>query len=253
MSSLKLFQSTAVLFAIFALFFPTTTFAISLSTDKSDYSYGDPLTVTGQVDTVEEEQFIVLQIINPTQSDIVIADQFLPTSQGSFSKTYPLEGPKLNLDGTYTLKIFYGEWFESTFQFKTEVTSDSLSETSLSSSNPTTSSESSSNPTTSTGSMPEPKLQSEEKLKKKSVLDFVDPNKNPQYYIDRYYNEPNYKEWFDRNYPDYTIEEAAGLELKPKLPDWVRNIFIWYGGDKISEDELIGALQFLIKEGIIKV
>ena len=240
MSSLKLFQSTAILFAIFALFFPTTTFAIGLSTDKSDYSYGDPLTVTGQVDTVEEGQFIVLQIINPTQSDIVIADQFLPTSQGSFSKTYPLEGPKLNLDGTYTLKIFYGEWFESTFQFKTEVTSDS-------------SSESSSNPTTSSDSTPEPKLQSEEKLKKKSVPDFVDPNKNPQYYIDRYYNEPNYKEWFDRNYPDYTIEEAVGLELNTKLPDWVRNIFIWYGEDKISEDELIGALQFLIKEGIIKV
>ena len=240
MSSLKLFQSTAILFAIFALFFPTTTFAIGLSTDKSDYSYGDPLTVTGQVDTVEEGQFIVLQIINPTQSDIVIADQFLPTSQGFFSKTYPLEGPKLNLDGTYTLKIFYGEWFESTFQFKTEVTSDS-------------SSESSSNPTTSSDSTPELKLQSEEKLKKKSILDFVDPNKDPQYYIDRYYNEPNYKEWFDRNYPDYTIEETVGLESKPKLPEWVRNIFIWYAENNISEDELIGAFQFLIKEGIIKV
>ena len=240
MSSLKLFQSTAILFAIFALFLPTTTFAIGLSTDKSDYSYGDPLTVTGQVDTVEEGQFIVLQIINPTQSDIVIADQFLPTSQGFFSKTYPLEGPKLNLDGTYTLKIFYGEWFESTFQFKTEVTSDS-------------SSESSSNPTTSSDSTPELKLQSEEKLKKKSILDFVDPNKDPQYYIDRYYNEPNYKEWFDRNYPDYTIEETVGLESKPKLPEWVRNIFIWYAENNISEDELIGAFQFLIKEGIIKV
>ena len=240
MSSLKLFQSTAILFAIFALFFPTTTFAISLSIDKSDYSYGDLLTVTGQVDTVEEGQFIVLQIINPTQSDIVIADQFLPTSQGSFSKTYPLEGPKLNLDGTYTLKIFYGEWFESTFQFKTQVTSDPSSE---SSSNPTTSSEST------TGAKP----QFEEEPKKKSILDFIDPNKDPQYYIDRYYNEPNYKEWFDRNYPDYTIEEAVGLESKPKLPEWVRNIFIWYAENKISEDELIGAFQFLIKEGIIKV
>ena len=239
MSSLKLFQSTAILFAIFALFFPTTTFAISLSIDKSDYSYGDLLTVTGQVDTVEEGQFIVLQIINPTQSDIVIADQFLPTLQGFFSKTYPLEGPKLNLDGTYTLKIFYGEWFESTFQFKTQVTSDSSSETS--------------NPATTIESTTEPESQSEEEPKKKSVLGFVDPNKDPQYYIDRYYNEPNYEEWFDMNYPDYTIEEAVGLESKPKLPEWVRNIFSWYGEDKISEDELIGALQFLIKEGIIKI
>ena len=240
MSSLnKSFQLTVMLFTIFALFFPTTTFAISLSTDKSDYNYGDSLTVTGQVNPVEAGQFIVLQIINPTQSDIVIADQFLPTLQGFFSKTYPLEGPKLNLDGTYTLKIFYGEWFESTFQFKTQVTSDSSSETS--------------NPATTIESTTEPESQSEEEPKKKSVLGFVDPNKDPQYYIERYYNEPNYEEWFDRNYPDYTIEEAVGLESKTKLPEWVRNIFSWYGEDKISEDELIGALQFLIKEGIIKV
>jgi len=240
MSSLnKSFQLTVMLFTIFALFFPTTTFAISLSTDKSDYNYGDSLTVTGQVNSVEAGQFIVLQIINPTQSDIVIADQFLPTLQGFFSKTYPLEGPKLNLDGTYTLKIFYGEWFESTFQFKTQVTSDSSSETS--------------NPATTIESTTEPESQSKEEPKKKSVLGFVDPNRDPQYYIERYYDEPNYKEWFDRNYPDYTIEEAVGLESKTKLPEWVRNIFSWYGEDKISEDELIGALEFLIKEGIIKV
>ena len=39
--------------------------------------------------------------------------------------------------------------------------------------------------------------------------DFVDPNKDPQYYIDRYYNEPSYKSWFDRNYPELTIEDAV--------------------------------------------
>jgi len=239
MSSLsKSIQLTVMLFTIFVLFLPTTTFAISLSTDKSDYNYGDSLTVTGQVNFVES-QFIVLQIINPTQSDIVIADQFLPTSQGSFSKNYPLEGPKLNLDGTYTLKIFYGEWFESTFQFKTQVTPDSSSETS--------------SPTTTNESTTEPESLPEEDSKKTSVPDFVDPNKDPQYYLDRYYNEPNYKNWFDKNYPDYTIEEAVGLESKPKLPEWVRNIFIWYAEDRISEDEIIGALKFLIKEGIIKV
>jgi len=239
MSSLnKSFQLAVMLFTIFALFFPITTFAISLSTDKSDYNYGDTLTVTGQVNFVEG-QFIVLQIINPTQSDIVIADQFLPTSQGSFSKTYPLEGPKLNLDGTYTLKIFYGEWFESTFQFKTQVTSGSSSETS--------------SPTTTSESTTELESQSENDSKQKSVLDFVDTNKDPQYYIDRYYNEPNYKNWFDKNYPDYTIEEAVGLESKPKLPEWVKNIFIWYAEDRISEDELIGALEFLIEERIITV
>lgn len=40
--------------------------------------------------------------------------------------------------------------------------------------------------------------------------EFIDKNKDPQHYIDRYYNEIKYKLWFDRNYPNYTIEEAVG-------------------------------------------
>jgi len=43
-----------------------------------------------------------------------------------------------------------------------------------------------------------------------SIADFVDSSKDPQYYIDRYYNEESYKSWFDRNYPKLTIEEAVG-------------------------------------------
>ena len=42
-------------------------------------------------------------------------------------------------------------------------------------------------------------------------------------------------------------------EPKQKLPDWVRNVFIWYGDGIVSEDEIINAIQFLINEGIIKV
>lgn len=45
---------------------------------------------------------------------------------------------------------------------------------------------------------------------KPKIADFVDPLKSPQYYLDRYYNEPAYKSWFDRNYPDLSIEEAVG-------------------------------------------
>ena len=46
----------------------------------------------------------------------------------------------------------------------------------------------------------------------KETLDFVDPNKDPRRYIRRYLLEQNYKEWFDRNYPNYTIYEAVGLD-----------------------------------------
>ena len=45
------------------------------------------------------------------------------------------------------------------------------------------------------------------------IASFVDPNQDPQSYVDRYNNEPTYKEWFDDNYPEYTsIYQAVGLE-----------------------------------------
>jgi len=46
---------------------------------------------------------------------------------------------------------------------------------------------------------------------------------------------------------------SSSITEVQKIPDWVRNIFVWYGEGQIGEDDLIGALQFLIKEGIIKV
>lgn len=101
---------------------------------------------------------------------------------------------------------------------------------------------------------PEPILESIPKptSNSKKILDFVDKSKDPQYYLDRYNNEPNYKEWFDENYPDYTIEEAIGLSHKSELPEWVRNIFIWYAEERISEQELLGSIQFLIDQEILK-
>ena len=38
-----------------------------------------------------------------------------------------------------------------------------------------------------------------------------------------------------------------------KIPEWVRNIFVWYAQDEISEKELLNAIQFLINEKIIIV
>jgi len=50
--------------------------------------------------------------------------------------------------------------------------------------------------------------------------------------------------------PQKTIEQIPEPDEK-KLPDWVRNIFIWYAEGQIGEDDLINALEFLINEGII--
>ena len=62
-------------------------------------------------------------------------------------------------------------------------------------------------------SEPTPVIESKEL----GIASFVDPTKDPQSYVNRYNNEPKYKEWFDKTYPDMTIYDAVGLdELKIK-------------------------------------
>ncbi|MGH1567576.1 MAG: CFI-box-CTERM domain-containing protein, partial [Nitrosopumilus sp.] len=46
----------------------------------------------------------------------------------------------------------------------------------------------------------------------KALASFVDPDLDPQHYVDRYNKETTYKKWFDETYPDITIYEAVGLE-----------------------------------------
>ena len=36
-----------------------------------------------------------------------------------------------------------------------------------------------------------------------------------------------------------------------KIPDWVKNIFLWYGQDQVSEEELLEAIKYLINEKIL--
>jgi len=48
---------------------------------------------------------------------------------------------------------------------------------------------------------------------KLAIASFVNQTKNPQYYVDRYFNETMYKKWFDKNYSEYvSIYHAIGLE-----------------------------------------
>ena len=37
------------------------------------------------------------------------------------------------------------------------------------------------------------------------------------------------------------------------LPEWVRNIFVWYTNDEVSEEELLNAIGYLVNEGIILI
>ncbi|MEJ2259321.1 MAG: PQQ-dependent sugar dehydrogenase [Nitrosopumilaceae archaeon] len=46
---------------------------------------------------------------------------------------------------------------------------------------------------------------------------------------------------------------VENIEAKQKIPDWVRNNFVWYGQDKVSEQEILNAIKFLVQEKIIQL
>ena len=50
-----------------------------------------------------------------------------------------------------------------------------------------------------------------QKQKQKGPLSFVDPEKGAKFYIKRYIKEQKYKDWFEKNHPNYTIFEAVGI------------------------------------------
>ena len=43
------------------------------------------------------------------------------------------------------------------------------------------------------------------------ALGFVDPEKGAKHYVRRYLNEPKYRDWFHRNYPDCTFHQGIGV------------------------------------------
>ena len=74
-----------------------------------------------------------------------------------------------------------------------------------------------------------------------------------------------YAEWKGNHIGTVTFEAVENLaeitegtetvteESIEKIPSWVRQIFIWYAAEQIAESDLLGAIQFLVQQVIIKL
>ena len=207
-------------------------FATSLSTDSSSYVSGDSINLTGNVDFIEEGQFITVQILNPSESDFVQVDMFAPNSDGTFFRTYKAEGPKWNNDGTYTLKLFYNQNnFQTTFEFSNisseppqsepeptpepKTTPESQSELESKSTKSEQGLELTSEQNSIISSTPDPEKEKSSStfLKQKPkthISGFPALDKSPQYYFDRYEYEENYQKWFDSQFSGKSIQGVIG-------------------------------------------
>lgn len=198
--------------AIFGLFFYPV-FATNISTDKPSYNYEDIVHVSGMITDMHDGQFVILQITNPGDSDIVTADQFLPSVDGSFSKSYPAKGQKWDTDGMYTVKIFYDNWSEVTFQFQNESVSESTSNLESEQSTPGDSLSGSESKSTEQENTNSDHSKTGEQNPKTKIPGFPDLSKSPNHYLERYENESSYQDWFDSQFPDLSIQKVVGYKL----------------------------------------
>ncbi len=174
----------------------------TLNVKKSSYLMKEEIIFFGTVDGYKYGSPVAIVIRNPSNGFLTLISTF-PDKDGYYEAKIETDS-KFKTDGTYTATAFTDDPNKGTqaiFYFSREVPPPPPVKTSpvqAIKAEPTTTSE--------------PVTQSEPLTPKpKPRPSFVDPQKDPQSYVDRYNNEPNYKEWFDRNFPDYTIYEAVGL------------------------------------------
>jgi len=232
------------------LLIPLPIFAetFTVKTNKSTYLEGDVILISGTTNPATSN--VISMVVVNHKGDIVTIGQFPtnPSNLKDFSYSIDAKGP-LWLEGEHTIKLrLAGKNIEIQFDYvKKDIIENKIS----------TKSEQIVCPQglePVNGECPDKPVVEVTSEPKLGIASFVDKSKDPQSYIDRYNSEPSYKKWFDENYPQYkTIHEAVGLELTEKIPDWVKNIFLWYGQDQVSEDELLNAIKYLINEGILLV
>jgi len=180
----------------------------SFQLDKIFYTKGDQISFSGTVD--EESKGLVTIVIRDSNDEFILLTQAFiqpnKTFQRSLDTDKKFEDHGIHNATAFILDLKKGKIIS--FDFSQDGTLPVPSITAMKAKSVTQNEpitgENNSTPQTNS----EPNLKNDEL----TFASFVDPSKDPQYYLDRYYNEPIYKDWFDNNYPGLTIEEAVGLE-----------------------------------------
>ena len=242
------------------LFFLTTIILLSgilpafaevaeIQLDKTTYVKGDIINVKGTV-TKDASGLVTIVLRDPNDKFVLLSQAFIQTDD-SFEKAIPIN-EKFQVLGAYNATAFVLNMtagMTQSFELVGVITEENVDsnddlvltgsefETVLKEESKTINREFEPSPDdTKTQIEKEPKIETQPEIlidNKSKIADFVDKNKEPEYYLDRYYNEPVYQSWFDRNYPNLTIEEAIGYPT-PKKPQ-VESIRDFVGTEIIPE------------------
>jgi len=256
---------------------------ITVSTDKSSYSYGETLVISGFVDTVEENPIIALVITKPIDISPIgklISSTGIPTivevfpTDGSFERKYVLTGQDWNKSGVYTVSIKYGTSFAETTLFFT---------------GPLRTSESVSVSTNKLfysygetlvvgGSVPVIKEKTrlmlsisdpadevidfaifsltEKSFERKYVLTGQDWNKSGVYTVLAIYGTTGgtaAETILFFTGPSTPPPEPEPIPIMEKVPSWIKNNAKWWAEGQIGDSDFVSGIQFMIKENIMVI
>lgn len=213
---------------LLAGFLPAFAEVTDLQLDKSSYMQGESMSVKGVV-SGDSSGLVSIVLRDPNNKFVLLSQAFIQ-DDNSFEKIIPIN-EKFQLIGNHNATAFVlnmtagktqsfnlvdilpekelgsKDKFSEQFQLPDFILKDTLTQGKEKIEN---------NPEPTSFQIQEESSvkRSQEKINnnESQIADFVDISKDPQHYLDRYYNEPDYKIWFDRNYPNLTIEEAVGYE-----------------------------------------
>jgi len=179
----------------------------TVNTDKEIYYKNDQIIFSGSVN--DEDSGLVSIVIRDSNDKFVMLKQAFIKPDNTFELTINTNS-KFSTEGQYNVTSFIANMTEGAitkfnYYFKSESVVQPTSEQELEPVQEENTKEEKDNE-----NIPITPQQTEPTQK---IPGFPDPNKSPQYYIDRYNNEPIYKEWFDRNFPGSTIYQIVGVPI----------------------------------------
>jgi len=222
---------TLVLFGILVLIIsPAYAEVTSFQLDETFYIKGDQISYSGTVDT--DSSGLVSIIFRDGNDGFVLLTQAYIQPDSTFQKSISTDS-KFNYHGIHNATAFIQSMIGgNTVQFDFSL-DGLLPNPSVTQDLPVTPADTDDSVTDETNLepkiinqvTPEPEVIDEVTPEPEPILEnqksdlagFVDPEKDPQYYLNRYYNESGYRDWFDTNYPEITIEEAVGAKYQPSL------------------------------------
>ena len=194
---------------------------IIVTTDKSSYSEGDTILISGQVKEILQNVPVSVQIIAPS-GDLVFLAQLDVGYSKTFSTQAIAEGPMWQWTGTYTIKVVYGTagTAETTFDFLTTSTVTPTSEA------------------------------------KERVPGWI--KNNAKWWSEGQIGDSDFVSGIQYLMKEKTIDipdlpEQVSETAQEHVPDWIRNNAGWWADGLISEDDFISGIKYLVEQGIIRV